>query len=247
MSLTKKATTVAAALLFASLAHAGTVVYQTGTADPWGNLTNDNAMDSAFGSGNWVKHYGFNTGMFPGASMVYLDGSDSQAGQLSAFLSANQSVLQSYVSNGGHLFINSAPNQGGDFDMNFGVTLHYEDFSENAEVTSAGVAAGLTAGGITSSYSGSYFSHASLSGGGVSNLVQGDTGIIFGGMNYGSGFVAFGGQTTTNFHTPNGDAEMLLANELRYVAAVPEPATYAMFGAGFGLLGLMARRRRSAA
>jgi hypothetical protein len=247
MSLIKKASAAAAALLFVSLAHAGTVVYETGTGNPWGNLTNDSAMDHAFGSGNWVKSNGFNTGMFSGASMVYLDGSDGQANQLSPFLSANQSVVESYVSNGGHLFINSAPNQGGTFNMDFGVTLHYQDFSGNATVTAAGVAAGLTAGGITTNYTGTSFSHSTVSGAGISDLVHGDTGIVFGAMNYGSGFVAFGGQTTTNFHSPNGDAQMLLANELKYVAAVPEPETYAMFGAGLGLLGLMARRRRRAA
>lgn len=238
---------IATVLLVTSVAHAGTVVYQTGLTDPWGTLSNDSAMDNVFGRGNWIKSNGFNTTMFSGASMVYLDGSDYAANQLNSFLSTNKAFVESYVSNGGHLFINSAPNQGGTFSMNFGVTVNYSDPSAYATVTSAGIAAGLTAGGIATNYTGGYFSHSTVSGASISDLVHGDNGIIFGAMNYGNGFVAFGGQTTYDFHSPSPDSAILLANELKYVSntsAVPEPETYAMLGAGLGLLSLTVRRKR---
>ncbi|MGB5078406.1 MAG: hypothetical protein WBO17_13085, partial [Sphingorhabdus sp.] len=40
------------------------IVYMTGTSNPWGQTTNDAAMNQAFGAGNWVKFNGFNASVF---------------------------------------------------------------------------------------------------------------------------------------------------------------------------------------
>lgn len=240
--------TVLALLCGGALARA-TTIYATGLTDPWESQTNDNAMDTAFGTGNWTKSYGFNMGLFSGANMVFLDGSEYSADQLSSFIVANKSSIQDYVADGGHLFINSAPLQGGSFDMGFGVTLNFSMekgfVSPYGTITAAGVAAGLSGGDISTNYEGAYFSHSSVSGP-ISNLVEGSHGTVFGAMNYGDGFVAFGGQTVANYHRPYADAKILLVNELRYVAntsAVPEPETYAMLLAGLAVMGSAARRQ----
>lgn len=235
-------------LLTSAAANAGTIAYGTGDRNPWDQTTNDAAMNAAFGAGQWSKTMGFSTAIFADADFVFLDGSDSNADAFSSFLAANNDIVTSYVSNGGRLFLNAAPNQGGSFDFGFGVRLTYPGFSNYVSVTEAGIAAGLTQGGIATGYSGNAFGHATVSGA-ISDLINdGSNGIVFGAMQYGKGFVAFGGQTTDNFHSPNADARTLLVNELRYVASaetndVPEPASLALIG--MGLLAAGAARRKA--
>jgi len=240
-----------AIVLLSSAAQAGTINYGTGQYNPWGNTTNNEAMDSAFGAGNWNLSHGYSTSVFTDADFVFLDGGDSNANEFSSFLANNSAVIANYVANGGHLFLNAAPNQGGSFDMGFGVQLNYPGFGSNVTVTEAGVAAGLTEGGLATNYSGSAFSHAFVSGTGISNLIMDENGrIVFGAMQFGKGFVAFGGETTTNFHYPSGNSAALRVNELRYVANaetsndVPEPASLALIG--MGLLAAGAARRKAA-
>lgn len=229
-----------------SASFAADYVYQTGS-NPWGNTTNDDALSAAFGAGNWAKS-GFDISGFTGAKFVFLDGSDHSANALSSFLSGNQSFLEGFVSGGGRLFINSAPNEGSSFSLGFGgTTLNYSAFSGTATVNAAGIAAGLTNGGIAADYTGNWFSHGTVTGS-FTSLIDGSEGSVFGSKTWGSGLVAFGGQTTTNWHSPNADAQALLKNELLYVATapVPEPETYALLLAGLGVMGAVVRRRKSA-
>lgn len=238
-------------LILSSLSvEAASYIYQSGPDNPWSNTTNDSAMNSAFGPSNWQRGNSYNISQILVSSAAFLDGSDSNANELSSFLNSNRSTLESWVNNGGHLFINSAPNEGSSFSLLFGATLNYPGFSGSALVTALGVAEGLTGGGITTGYVGSAFSHASITGLGLNTLITGTSGTILASMQQGAGFVMFGGQTTTNFHSPNADANRLLVNELTLMArgaqgaqSVPEPATIALMGLGFA--GMAARRRKS--
>ncbi|QNA89713.1 PEP-CTERM sorting domain-containing protein [Massilia sp. Dwa41.01b] len=242
--------TAAIFLLMGSAAQAGTIHYGTGTNDPWNSATNDRAMDSAFGAGNWTKRWGFSTGVFEDADFVFLDGGDGNAVDFASFLANNSAVIANWVAAGGRLFLNAAPNVGGSFDMGFGVRLNYPGYAGSVTVTDAGVAAGLTEGGLTTSYWGTSFAHATVSGEISKLIASGDGGTVFGAMQFGKGFVAFGGETTTNFHGPYADAQALRVNALRYVAhaatqggEVPEPATVALVG--MGLLAVCAVRRKA--
>ncbi len=256
--MTSIATTLGKAVLAAALAAAAamsanaSIVYQTGANNPWGTNNNDVAMDTAFGAGNWTKTNAFSLAGITGASFAFLDGSDYNAIEFNTFLTANLGALESYVSAGGHLFLNAAPNEGSNIDFGFGgVTLTYGNtFSETATVNADGVAAGLTAGGLTTNYTGNWFSHATVSGGAITSLIDGEQGSVFAVKSFGLGFVAFGGQTTTNWHQPSADGNALLVNELKYVAntqtaAVPEPETYALIIAGLGVVGAALRRRKT--
>lgn len=257
--MTSIATTLGKTVLAAALAAAtamsaqAAAVYQTGTNAPWGVTTNEVAMDTAFGDTNWTRQSGFSLADITGASFAFLDGSDNAANELNSFLTANITALESYVSAGGRLFLNAAPNEGGNINFGFGgVTLTYGGtFSDTATVNADGVAAGLTAGGLPTNYTGNWFSHATVSGGAITSLIDGTAGSVFAVKSFGKGFVAFGGQTTTNWHAPFAEGQALLVNELKYVAnaqtaAVPEPETYALIVAGLAVVGASLRRRKAA-
>jgi hypothetical protein len=203
-------------------------------------------MDTAFGAANVVTDNTFNVGLLAGASFVYLEGGSLDANALNSFISANTTTLENFVSGGGRLLINAAPNQGGSFSLGFGETLNfsypsYSTASYTGTVNAAGVAAGLTNGGIATNYRANYFAHATLTGPATS-LIDGSNGSVFASETYGSGLVAFGGQTDIGAYAPH-----LLLNELTYVSAapVPEPETYAIMLVGLGLIGLMAPRNKS--
>jgi hypothetical protein len=238
--------------LAAAVANAGTIAYSTGVQNPWDSTTNDTAMNTVFGAGNWVKSNGYDVSVFNGASFVYLDGGDTSFTAFSDFLTTNSGAIASYVSNGGRLFLNAAPQpqNGHDLNLGFGVTLKYPGTSFSVNVTDAGVAAGLTDGGLPTNFGGFGFALATLTGADFTPLIKDVAGnSVFGAKQYGNGFVAFGTQTPVEFHT--GPAAQLFANELSYISTaavqntnvVPEPTSVALLGVG--LLGFVASRRKT--
>jgi hypothetical protein len=205
--------------------------------EPWDEETNDEAMTAIFGE-NWEEEY-FQTvdiaGLF-GASVrfIYLDGGDSGADELEAFLTAHEAELKAFTDRGGRLFINAAPNEGDGMAYD-GRTLFYD--SNNTSSTNAAEAADpahpIFNGPVTpvvTSYTGGSFAHALWQGTGLTPLIVGHENddsqapvdpsrmVLAEYRNGCSGITLLGGMTTTNFHDPNPEAGNLRANIIAYAA-----------------------------
>jgi subtilisin family serine protease len=193
---------------------------------PWFVSTNEIAMDRVFGAGSWAD-LRFETvdpvELFSDDhEFVFLEGSDFNADALEAFLTANLPLIEDYVAAGNTLFLNAAPNVGDGMSFGFGdVTLVYFDGSPDAHA--ADDAHPIFAGPftpVTTSYTGNFFSHASVNGGGLDPVLLSSTDqIVLAEMQWGLGLVLFGGMTTTNWHAPQPQADNLRANIINYTAA----------------------------
>jgi len=210
-----------------------------GGYEPWYTTTNTGAMNSAFGTEgvDWYRTY-FETAD-PGAvfsastCFVFLEGSDAHAIALEAFLDDNAALIESWVSGGGNLFLNAAPNEGDNIDFGFGgVHLIYPWY---AGLASAADPMHAIFNGpflpVGTEWTGSSFSHAVLNGGGTTPLIIDEltpTRVILAEKAWGSGKVLFGGMTTNNFHNPELESANLRANILRYLACAPPPCSPAV-------------------
>jgi gliding motility-associated-like protein len=186
-------------------------------------------MNTVFGNGNWATDF-YET-LTPAnifsctTRMVYLEGGDNGANELNALLAANASLIENWVSIGGQLLINAAPNEGGNINAGFGGVL----ITYSAGTTSSG-SASVTAGQGAhpvfngpnvsgSSWTGSSFAHAILSGGGITNLITGSAGVVMAEKSHGVGKVLFGTMTWPigAFQSPQPGAVNLRLNMLSYL------------------------------
>lgn len=210
----------------------GTKYYITDQA-PWGQPDNVNAMNDVFGVGGWTQA-NFSavaaTIFVPGTQFVFIDGSDANAIAMNNFMTANLTLIENWVNAGGRLFLNSAPNQGGNMNWGFGgVTLDYNGGQASVSATVPGHPIYLGPFvPITTAYTGSNFSHARIIGGGTTSLLEGFGDVCLSSKPWGSGLVMFGGMTTPFFHLPLIEAQNLRRNILSYAsgAAIAVAYTY---------------------
>ncbi|HYV26383.1 MAG TPA: hypothetical protein VFA77_02550, partial [Candidatus Eisenbacteria bacterium] len=109
---------------------ATTVAYlRSVVGQPWGQTANETAMNRVFGAGNWLdlRYESVNAAslLSPSTSFIFMEGGDSNADEMEAFLNANMATIQTWLSAGGRLFLNAAPNEGNGMSFGFGVTLNY--------------------------------------------------------------------------------------------------------------------------
>ena len=228
----------AAGNLNVTMATAGDTYYlRSNTQNPWGQTTNQSAMNLAFGAGNWTEVF-FETVdpvvLFTSATrFVFIEGSDNSANALNTFLSANLALIENWVAQGKVVMINAAPNQAGNINFGFGgTTLVNGQFSESVIVVD--VNHPMFTGSnqpVSQIMTGNSYGHASISGTGYTNLIVDSntpTRVVLAEKNWGNGIVAVGGMTTTNFHSPAPTSFNLRANLLFYleskVASVNCPA-----------------------
>ncbi|HQQ94059.1 MAG TPA: gliding motility-associated C-terminal domain-containing protein [Bacteroidia bacterium] len=202
------------------------------TGQPWNQNSNITCLNTVFGANNW-NQASFQTvnvnAMLTGTTcLIYLEGGDSHANALNTFLMSNLTALQTWVFNGGRLFINSAPNQGGNINFGFGgVTLNY---STGPYSTPGFAAPGQSLHPIftgtntpcVTSFTGNWFTHGYITGGNTTVLMQGNySGIglqtTLSELNWGAGLVMFGSMTLPNFHQPQPQAMNLVNNILSYL------------------------------
>lgn len=200
-------------------------------SDPWGTANNTNAMTSVFGAGN------FSTVTFatpaatifaPTTQFVFLEGSDGNALALNTFVTNNLTTIQNWVNNGGRLFLNSAPNQGGNMSWGFGgVTLNYN--SAQGTVNAVNPSHPIFVGPFTptaTTLNGSSYSHAHITGPGMTNITTGGGVNVLTSLLWGNGMVLFGGITSPNYHTPAVEAQNVWANIIHYTANAAVAPTY---------------------
>ncbi|WP_070137927.1 T9SS type A sorting domain-containing protein [Crocinitomix algicola] len=194
--------------------------------EPWGSSSNTDAMNSVFGMGEW------STGFFESVDVaavfseqtgfVYIDGSDAGALELATFLTDNITAIENWVSDGGKLFLNAAPNEGGAIDFGFGgTTLNYSDASASVDVVNTKHPAFLGPNTPTSSVmTGGSYAHATVTGTGYQNILtrSGDaTKVVLCEKAWGFGRVMMGGMTTSNFHSPAIEATNWRINLIHYL------------------------------
>lgn len=245
-------------LVTAVSAAASPIVYmRSSTAAPWGidpsnPGSNEAAMNLAFGAGSWddLRYETANlaTLFSPTTNFIFMEGGNGTANELETFLNANMLLIQGWVSAGGSLFINAAPNEGDGMSFGFGVTLTYPDFDGSGTATAADPNHAVFNGPLApvgTNFTGGHFTHATVTGGGLSPIILTGSGeYALAEMDWGLGHVMFGGMTLAFFHNPDPNAYNLRANILSYGATstAPEPATFSLLG--IGLAGFLARRRR---
>jgi hypothetical protein len=202
---------------------------------PWGQQTLiTSQMDAVFGAGNWedlrFENIGPDTIFGPMYCAIYLEGSDGGANAFNTFYQNNVSLIENYVQGGGRLFVNAAPNQGGNINLGFGgVILNYPSFEGSVVATNP--LHPVFVGPFTptaANMNGSWYGHAIVCPPGMTAtpIIEGDPSgsDVLVEYFYGQGLVLFGGMTTTNFHTPQPAAGNVRMNILDYVknAAVEE-------------------------
>lgn len=207
------------------------VVYlRSSAAPPWGVTSNEVDMNDVFGAGNWIaQRYETadpNSLLSSATSFLYLEGGDNNANALQTFLSNNAASIAAWVNGGGRLFLNAAPNQGSGMDYGFGIHLN---FDPDGYTTAANSATAVNATHpifnqptqpVGTSFSGGdSFSHAYLTGSGLSPILQDDQGrTVLAEMQVGNGLVLFGGMTVDIFQQPWPQTHNLRTNILWYLA-----------------------------
>jgi len=207
-------------------------IYSNSTGgEPWFTTTNSTAMTTVFGA----EGTGWNRAFFETLDplsifnsdncFVFIDGSDAQANELETFLTANMSTIENWVSSGGKLLLNSAPNEGDGMSFGFGgTTLTYSYYTSNA--TAVDALHPIFNGPFTpagTDYTGTSFGHAIVSGVDLSNVMVdlfNPSAVVLAEKTWGDGRVMFGGMTTNNFHSPLTNAANLRANIIAYMSCM---------------------------
>lgn len=198
--------------------------------EPWtqtNQYSNVGIMNSVFGLDAWTQAYFESANveqMFSDqSSLVFMDGGDDGASVFQEFLNEHKALIEDWVENGGRLFLNAAPNVGGNINLGFDNTiLNYgPDFI--TDVVLEDLDHWLFNGPaqpIQSNYFGDFFAHAFISGTHLNTILR-DTvdwnRAVLAEKSWGEGLVLFGGMTSTQWHLPLTEALNMKKNILHHL------------------------------
>ncbi|MBS1587263.1 MAG: T9SS type A sorting domain-containing protein [Bacteroidetes bacterium] len=217
-------------LLLLCSRQANAAAYYVVDSNPWGFTYNNSNMDAVFGSGNWTQGNSSTpaaTIFAPGVNFVFLEAGDGNS-TMATFISNNITTIENWVAAGGRLFMNAAPNYGGNQSWGFGgTTLNYPSFA--GTVTTSVPSHQIFTGPATptaTTMSGNSYAHAYISGTGLTSLLYDvafapDANPVLCYKTWGSGIVFFGGITQPWFHSPQAEAINVWQNILFYVNNYP--------------------------
>ena len=227
--------------VFCSKSNAQGVAYiHDQSGNPWGANSYNVEMDAVFGPGNWqnVTFQGVNANTLFSASncFIYADGGASSDIGMSNFFASNQVLIQNWVTNGGHLFANSA-GWYNDVPVGFGGVVLFLGPGGCGNCANGSPTASITAGQnahpifvgpnvpIGTNWTGNYYSHDCINGPSGTQLITGSGGNtkILTELNYGGGKVFFGGMTSSQFHAPSPNAINVKKNMLAYMVPCQPP------------------------
>ncbi|MCB9021558.1 MAG: PKD domain-containing protein [Chitinophagales bacterium] len=199
-----------------------------GGPEPWFTTSGQETMDAVYGPGEWTL--GFYETLDPEAvfststCFVWMEGGDAMASELETFFDNNTVLIENWVASGGHLFVNSAPNEGDGMSFHFGgVNLFYAYYTNTAEAFDASHP--IFDGPFTpvgTSWSGGSFGHAVIQDGGFDTVIVDQfspSQVVLAEKGWGAGRVMFGGMTPFAFHSPLAEATNLRYNIVSYLAS----------------------------
>lgn len=255
------ATAVAVAPVAAHAAGPGTVAYMTGSSDPFGLAATDpgspeHAMLLIYGPGGYDRFQGFDNAIFDaGYTAIYMEGSDVASSEFLATYDA--SAATAYVAAGGRLYVNAAISDWGqlsEFAVANGIRLKPGTSTSADSIWHSDNGAGFAWTGTP--FAAGIIDDSDISIIGAFAPISGDAGRVYGwyfdDSSFGYLFVgtmtapalhsAEGGRLRTNLTCLwNGGPDEVCGT---VIPPIPEPATWAMMIAGFGLVGAAARRQR---
>jgi len=213
----------------------GQAVYmRSSISQPWGQSTNEDAMDQVF-PGNWTTLY-YET-VDPAAllssatSFIFMEGGDSSYDPFATFINTYGVQLTTWISNGGRLLIMSAPNNplvSTQLYLPGNIALQSDAFYASAATSASAVDISnpifFRPYGATGYYfTGDFFSHGYFTGPQLQPIMLNNLSeIVLGQYQYGTGLMVYGAMTTDNFQQgelPTAP-HSLLENIIYYTALI---------------------------
>ncbi|MBK9270565.1 MAG: HYR domain-containing protein [Saprospiraceae bacterium] len=208
--------------------------FVTGPGFPWGAGTYTAQMNAAVGAGNWDRLFFASVNpatLFSDTyKFVYLEGGDGNANEFNTFVNTHRALMESWVACGGRLFLNAAPNVGGNIDLGFGGVriLYAPPGTWITNVTQANPHPVFNGPNLPTAinFTGNYYAHALVCPPGMTAILRETSGaqrpILMESL-WGDGVVFFGGITATIWHSPALEANNLYTNFLYYLNNVTLP------------------------
>lgn len=142
---------------------------------------------------------------------VVLEGSDLGFTEFSDFITANKTLMQNWVNNGGVLFMNAAPNNTvTDLNVGFGgIKIVVNNFSPVVTGNATHPVFTDFAQPTDINMTGNHYGHSIVCPAGmtITSIITDGTSDILIETGYGDGLVMVGGMTTPNFHGPQPEAQ----------------------------------------